>query len=80
MIHQVSHTIAGSIPRLDFGSTFTIGISAWQHISNVIGVYWSSNKVNSIGDMLKHNNCSTSLLNVEGTLWYLALQGKFTIK
>ena len=53
---------------------FTTDISEPQHIGNVKEAYRSTNKVNYIRQMLKHNDLFTGLDYMEETLSYLALQ------
>jgi hypothetical protein len=55
MIHLVSH-ISQSIRRMGSGDNFTTDISERLHIANVKEAYQSSNKVNYIRQMLKHND------------------------
>ena len=77
-MHRVSH-ISESIWRMGSGDHFTAYISEWLHIANVKEAYRSSNKVNYIRQMLKHNDQCTSLDCMEETLWYLAFQGWYDI-
>jgi hypothetical protein len=77
-MHLVSH-ISQSIRRMGSGDNFTTNISERLHIGNVKEVYRSSNKVNYIRQMLKHNDWSTSLDYMQETLSYLALQGWYDI-
>jgi hypothetical protein len=72
-MHLVSH-ISESIPRMGCGDTFTTDISEWLHIANVKEAYLSSNKVNDIRQMLKHNDRCTGLDYMEKTLSYYALE------
>jgi len=53
--HLVSH-ISVSIQRMDSGDNFTTDISERLHIANVKEAYRSSNKVNYIRQMVKHND------------------------
>jgi len=57
------------------GDNFTTDISERLHISNVKKAYRSTNKVNYMQQMLKHNDRCTGLHYMEETLLYLALQG-----
>ena len=52
---------------------FTTDISEQLHIANVKEAYRSSNKVNYIRKMLKHNDY------MEETLSYLALEGWYNV-
>jgi len=61
------------------GDNFTTDISEQLHISNVKEAYRSSNKVNYIRKMLKHNDRSTGLDYMEETLSYLVLEGWYDI-
>jgi hypothetical protein len=72
--HLVSY-IAESIRSMGSGDNFTTDISEQLHITNVKVAYRSSNKVNYIRQMLKHNERSTGRDNMEGTLSYVALEG-----
>jgi len=74
MMHFVSH-MSESIRRMGFSDNFTIDIPERLHIGNVKEAYRSSNTVNSIQQMLKHNDRCTSLNYMEEKLSYLALQG-----
>src|SRR5258705_13475975 len=77
-MHLVSH-ISEAIRRMGSGDNFTTDISERLHISNVKEAYRSTNKVNYIPQMLKHNDQCTSLDYLEETLSYLALQGWYNI-
>jgi len=77
-MHLVSH-ISESIRRMGSGDNFTTDISEWLHIGNVKEAYRSTNKVNYIQQMLKHNDWCTVLDYMEETLSYLALQGWYDI-
>ena len=77
-MHLVSH-ISESIRRMGSGDNFTTDISERLHISNVKEAYRSTNKVNYIRQMLKHNDRCTGLDYMEETLSYLALQGWYDI-
>ena len=78
MMHLVSH-ISKSIRRMGSSDNVTTDISERQHISNVKEAYRSSNKVNYIRQMLKHNDLCTSLDYMEETLSYLALEVLYNI-
>jgi len=73
-MHLVSH-ISESIRQMGSGDNCTTDISERLHIANVKEAYRSSNKVNYIRLMLKHNDWCTGLDNMEETLSYLALKG-----
>jgi len=73
-MHLMSY-ISESIRWMGSGDNFTTDISEWLHIANVKEAYWSTNKVNYIRQMLKHNNRCTGLDYMEEILSYLALQG-----
>jgi hypothetical protein len=77
-MHRVSH-ISESIRRIGSGDNFTTAISEQLHIANVEEAYRSSNKVNYIRQMLKHNDQCTGLDYMEETLSYLALEGWYNI-
>jgi len=72
-IHFVSHILESSW-WMGSSDNFTTDISEQLHSANVKEAYLSSNKVNYIRQILKHNEQCTSLDNVEETLSYLALQ------
>jgi len=61
------------------GDNFTTDISEWLPIGNVKEAYQSTNKVNYIQQMLKHNDRYTSLDYMEESLSHLALQGWYDI-
>jgi len=61
------------------GENFTNDMSERRHISIVKEAYRSSNKVNYIWQMLKHNDQCTSLDYMEETLSYLALENWYDI-
>jgi hypothetical protein len=61
------------------GDNFTNDISQRLHITKVTEAYRSSNKVNSIRHMLKHNEWCAGLDYMEETLSYLALEGWYDI-
>jgi len=73
-MHLWSH-ISEWIRQMGSGDNITTDISEWLHISNVKEAYWSSNEVNYIQQMLKHNDRCTGLDFMEETVSYLALQG-----
>jgi len=73
-MHLWSH-ISQWIRQMGSGDNMTTDISEWLHISNVKEAYWSSNEVNYIQQMLKHNDRCTALDFMEETVSYLALQG-----
>jgi len=77
-MHLVSH-ISESIRRMGSGDNFTSDISEWIHIGNVKEAYRSTNKVNYMQQMLRHNDRCTGLNYMEETLSYLALQGWYDI-
>jgi len=57
-MHPVSH-LCKSIRRMGSGDNFTTDISEGLHIGNVKEAYRSTNKLNCIRQMLKHNDrCS----------------------
>jgi len=64
---------------MDSSDNFTTDISEWLHIAKVKEAYLSTNKVNYIRHMLKHNDQCTGLDYMEETLSYLALQGRYDI-
>jgi hypothetical protein len=61
------------------GDNFTTDISERLHIASVKEAYRSTNKVNYIRQMLKHNDRCTGLDYMEETLSYIALQGWYDI-
>jgi hypothetical protein len=73
-MYLVSHN-SESIRRMRSGDNFTTDISEWLHIANVNEAYRSSNKVNYIRQMLRHNDRCTGLEYMEETLSYLAHEG-----
>jgi len=77
-MHLVSH-ISESIRQMGSGDNFTTDITQRLHIGNVKDAYRSTNKVNYIQQMLKHNDRSTTLDYMEETLSYLGLQGWYDI-
>jgi len=74
----VSH-VSESIRRMGSGDYFTTDISERLHIAHVEEAYRSTNKVNYVRQMLKHNDHCTGLDYMEETLSYLALQGWYDI-
>jgi len=77
-MHLVSN-ISESIWRMGSGENFTTDISEQLHIANLKEAHRSTNKVNYIRQMLKHNDRCTGLDYMEETLSYLALQGWYDI-
>jgi len=77
-MHLVSH-ISESIQRMGSGDNFTTDIPERVHIANVKEAYPSTNKVNYIWQMLKHNDRCTGLDYMEDSLSHLALQGWYDI-
>jgi len=72
-MHLMGH-ISEWIQRMGSGDNFTTNISERLHIGNVKAAYRSTNKVNYIRQMLKHNDRFTGLDYIKETLSYLALQ------
>ena len=66
-MHLVSH-ISQSIRQMGSGDNFTTAISERLYIAKVDGAYRSSNKVNYIRQMLKHNDRCSGLDYMEETL------------
>jgi len=77
-MHLVRH-ISESIRRMGSRDNFITYISEQLHITNVKEAYRSTNKVNYIRQMLKHNDQCTGLDYMGETLSYLALQGWYDI-
>jgi len=77
-IHLLSH-ISESIRQMGSGNNFNTDISEQLHIINVKEAYQSTNEVNYIRQMLKHNDWCTGLDYMEETLSHLALQGWYDI-
>jgi len=77
-IHLVSH-ISESIRWIGSSENLTTHISRWLHMGNVKEAYRSTNKVNYIRLILKHNDWCTGLHYMVETLLYLALQGWYNI-
>jgi len=77
-MHCVSH-ISESIRQMDSGDKFWTDICGWLHIDNLNQAYRSSNKVNYIHQMLKHNARCTGFDYMEETLSYLAFKGWYEI-
>ena len=71
--------ISESIRGMGSGDNFTTDISERLHIATVKKAYRSSNNVNYIRQMLKHNDRCTGLDFMEETLSYLALEGWYDI-
>jgi len=61
------------------GDNFTTNISARLHIANLKEAYRSSNKVNHIRHLLKHDDWCKCLDYMQETLSYLALQSWYDI-
>jgi len=59
------------------GDNFTTNISEWLQIGNVKGPDQSTNKVNYIRQMRKHDDLCTGLDSTEDRLLYLALHGSY---
>jgi len=77
-MHLLIHVLE-SIRRIGSGDNFTTDISERLHNRNVKEAYQSTNKVNYIQQMLKHNDRCTCLDYMEEILSYLALQGWYDI-
>jgi len=77
-MHLVSH-ISESNRRMGSSNNFTTDNSERLHIAKVKEAYRSSNKVNYIRQMLKHNDPCTGLCQMEETLSYLALEGWYDV-
>jgi len=77
-MYLVRH-ISESIRRMGSCDIFTTDISERLHIGNVKEEYRSTNKVNYIQQMLKHNDRCTGIDYMEEILSYLALQGWYDI-
>jgi len=77
-MHHVNH-ISESIRWMGSGYHITTYISERLHIDNVKEVYWSTNNVNYIQMMLKHNDWCTGLDYMEETVSYIALQSWYHI-
>jgi len=77
-MYLVGH-ISESIWRMGFGDNFTTDISEGLHTGNVKAAYRSTNKVNYIQQILKHNDWCTSLDYMEATLSCLAVQSWYDI-
>jgi len=63
-MHLVSH-ILESMRQMDSGDDFTTDIPERLHLANVKEAYQSSNKVNYIRQILKHNDRCTTLDKME---------------
>jgi len=77
-MHLIRH-ISKSIWRMGSADNFITNVSERRHRSNVTDAYRSSNKVNDIRQMLKHNDWCPGLHYMEETLSYLALEGWYDI-
>jgi hypothetical protein len=77
-MNRVSH-ISESIWQMDSGGNSTSDISEPLQITNMKEAYRSSNNVNYSRQMLKHYDQCTSLVYMEETLSYLALEGLYDI-
>ena len=77
-MHVVSH-ISESIRWMSSGDNITTDLSERLHIANVKEAYRPSINVNYIWQMLKHNDRCTGLDYMEGTLFYLALEGWYDV-
>ena len=77
-MHHVSHR-SESIRQMGSGENFTSDISERLLIGNVKEACQSTNKVNYIQPMLKHNDRCTGLDYMEETLSYLAHQDWYDI-
>jgi len=77
-IHLFIH-ISEWIRRMGSGDNLATDIPERLLIANVKQAYRSSNKVNYIRQMLKHNGRCSGLDYMEETLSYLALQGRYDI-
>jgi len=72
-MHLRSH-ISESLQRMGSGAMTSTDISEWLHIGNLNEACRSTNKLNYIQQMLKHNDWCTGLDYMEETLAYLGLQ------
>jgi len=61
------------------GDDFTTDVSERLHFRNVKKAYRSTNNVNYIQQMLKHNDWCTGLDYLDETLFYVARQGWYNI-
>jgi hypothetical protein len=68
-----------SIRWIGSGDNFTTNIAERLHIAHVKKEYWSSNKVNGIGQMIRHNDWYTGLDYMEETISYFALNGWYDV-
>jgi hypothetical protein len=75
-MHPIRH-ISVSIRQMGSSDNFTTDNSEWIHITNVKETYRSSNKVNYICQILKHNGQCNSLAYMVGTQSHLALEGLY---
>jgi len=78
MMHLVSWR-SESIRLMGSGDNLITDISDWLHTGNLKQTYRSTNTLNYIEQMLKHNHWCTSLDYMEETLSYLTLQGWYDI-
>jgi len=76
---QLVSIISESMRGIGSGDIFSTDISDRLHIGNVKEAYRSTNKVNYIQQLLKHNDRSTGLEYMEKSPSYLALQGWYDI-
>jgi hypothetical protein len=76
---QLGSFVAESIRRMGSGDNITTNISERLHIANVKEANRSSNKVNYIQQILKHNDWCTGLDYVEETVSYPALKHWYQI-
>jgi len=74
----VRHT-SETIRSVKCSENFTNDSSDWLYIAMVNKTYCSTNNINYIPQMLKHNDRCTSRDYIEETLLYLALQGLYDI-
>ena len=77
-MHRMSH-VSKSIGWMGSGYNFAFDICQRLQFINVKEAYRSSNTVNYIRQMLKHNDHCTGLEYIEETLSYLVLQGCYDI-
>lgn len=73
-VHHLIH-ISGSILRMGCGNDSITDTVKRLHIRNEKDVYWSTNKVNHIWQLLNHNDLYTGFDYMMETLLYIALQG-----
>jgi len=77
-MYLLSH-ISQSIRWMGSGDNCTTGISERLHMANLKEAYRSTNKVNYIQQILKHNDWCTGLGHMEETLSYPELQDWYKI-